>query len=74
MPGRLRDIVRALGKLGIDVVKPNKGSHWKAVRRSDGKTYPLPAHNGEKTELDNKYIRGLCNCFDLDEAALRRLM
>lgn len=64
MPARLRDIVRVLKASGVDVEKPNSGSHWKAVL--DGKTYPIPAHNGDKTEIDNKYIRGVCDCFDLN--------
>ncbi|MBS2028706.1 MAG: hypothetical protein JST54_12465 [Deltaproteobacteria bacterium] len=63
-----------LGSLGIRVEKPNKGSHWKAIRNSDGKTYPLPCHNGEKSELDDKYLRGLCNCFGFDLTAFKKLL
>lgn len=70
MPARLRDLIRAVEALGVVVDAPNSGSHWKA--RRDGKTYPLPAHNGARTELDDVYIRGLCRCFGLDEAELRR--
>lgn len=52
----------------MEVQKPRKGSHWKAVRVEDGKVYPLPAHNGLKTELSDIYLRGLCRCFGWDFA------
>ena len=52
-----------------------KGKHpWKAQRKSDGKTYPIPAHNGLKTEISDEYIRGLCRCFGLDETEFRKLL
>ena len=66
MPARLADIERAARAVGLDVLKP-KGKHsWKARRASDGVTYPIPAHNGTKTEIANKYIDGLCRAFGLD--------
>lgn len=64
MPARLRDIKRVLTALGIAVEEPSSGSHWKAS--NDGKTYPIPASNGLKTEISDKYIKGLCRCFSLD--------
>ena len=27
-----------------------------------GKTYIIPAHNGEKTEITDVYIRAVCRC------------
>ena len=70
---KLRDIKRAFRALGGDCLKPKAGgSHWKL--RRDGKTYPIPAHNGEKTEVQERYIVGLCRCFGIDEAELRRHM
>ncbi len=70
MPARLRDLARALRALGIDVEEPSSGSHWKAT--FDGRVYPLPAHNGPKSELADVYIRGVCRAFSLDENELRR--
>jgi len=34
--------------------------------------YPIPAHNGLKTEIDDKYIRKFCQHFGLDEAVFRQ--
>ncbi len=72
MPARLADIARACRALGIDVEAPGRGSHWKALR--DGTVYPLPAHNGPKSELDDIYIRGLCRAFGLNEREFRKLL
>lgn len=71
MPARLRDIVRALRSLGISVVESRKGSHWKAVG-AGGRVLPIPAHNGSKSEIDDRYIGALCEAFDLDEKAFRK--
>lgn len=72
MPARLRDLVRALAEHGIDVQKPKKGSHWRAVR--DGRTYPIPAHNGEKTEIPDTYVNGVCRAFELDADAVKKAL
>lgn len=72
MPAALRAIIRAFERCGGVVEQPSGGSHWKAKR--DGKTYPLPAGNGTKTELSDQYIRGLCRCFGLDEVEFRKLL
>ncbi len=67
MPARLKAIARALKESvpGSEVQRPKKGSsHWKAIG-PDGKTYPIPAHNGLKTEIGDAYIRGLCTAFGL---------
>jgi hypothetical protein len=71
VPARLRDLVRVLAELGIRVEPPRGGgSHWKATA-ADGTTFPLPAHNGERTELSDVYVRKLCRAFGLDERELR---
>lgn len=72
MPARLRDIARVFEALGGSVEKPKKGSHWKASK--DGVVYPLPCHNGDRSELSDMYIRGLCRCFGLDEAEFKKLL
>jgi len=53
-----------LEEFGIAVEKPKNGSHWKA--KANGKSYPVPAHNGPKSEISDAYINGLCRAFDLD--------
>jgi hypothetical protein len=65
MPARVREIIAVCAAFGILVEKPKGGgSHWKAKR--DGcRTFPIPASNAERTEIDDKYIRALCRNFDL---------
>lgn len=65
MPARLRDLARVLAEYGVQVKEPKRGSHWKAVG-PDGKTYPVPAGNGLKTEIGDEYIRGACRAFGID--------
>lgn len=67
MPARLRDLSRLLKQFDIQVVEPGKGSHWRAVGVRDGQrvTFPIPAHNGSKTEIDDKYIASMCRAFGL---------
>lgn len=74
MPARLRDIQRAVKALGIEVTSPRGPHPWKAHRKSDGVSYGIPAHNGLKTEISDKYIRGLCRAFGIDETQLRKLL
>lgn len=70
MPARLREIRRAAGEYGIDVSEPGKGSHWQC-RRSGVRMYPIPAHNGLRTEIDDKYIAAFCKHFGIDEDQFR---
>lgn len=70
MPARLRVLIKALGEQGVAVEKPKTGSHWKAKR--DGKVYPIPAHNGPRTDIPDVYINGVGRCFALDMDALWR--
>lgn len=70
MPARLNKLTKALRKRGIAVETPNRSSHYKAVGPS-GKTYPIPAHNGPKTEISDVYVKGVCRAFGIDEAEFR---
>ena len=70
MPARLRDLRRALEALGVTVTEPSSGSHWRAAK--DGRTYPIPAHNGPKTEIGDEYLRGVCRAFSVDIEELKR--
>jgi hypothetical protein len=62
---RLRELVARAKRHGIECEAPNSGSHYKFRRREDGKVYPVPAHNGMKTEIRDIYIAGFCRCFGL---------
>jgi hypothetical protein len=72
MPARLADIERAARAMGADVELPSKGSHWKI--RFNGTMYPVPAHNGLRSEIGETYIRGLCKAFGWDEATFRKYL
>lgn len=71
MPARFRDLQRALEALGLVVTVADGTSHWKVVG-PNGKTYPIPAHNGLKTEIADVYIRGVCRCFGIDPKELAK--
>lgn len=71
MPPKFRDVKRAFERMGATVSPPTGGgSHWKLQK--SGKTYPIPAGHGDKTEISERYVRGACRALDLDEAELRR--
>lgn len=70
MPAKLADIMRAAAALGVSCSKPKSGSHWKF--RNGETVYPVPAHNGEKSEISDVYIRALCRAFKLDEKKFRK--
>ena len=70
MPARLRDIRRAAKDYGVEIAEPSKGSHWKCTRPGT-RNYPIPAHNGLKTEIDDKYISAMCKHFGVDEVDFR---
>ena len=55
---RLQEIARRAKAFGFQIEKPTSGSHWKLRRISDGKMYPIPAHNGLKTEVRSIYLDG----------------
>ena len=65
---RLGELQRRLAGEGIRVEKPRSGSHWKATKGSV--IYPIPAHNGLRTEIDNNYLRALCRRFGLADDLL----
>lgn len=71
MPARLSDIGRGMRALLGRLEKPGKGSHWKCYNAA-GKMYPIPAGNGERTEISDRYIKGLCKELGLDEVEFRK--
>lgn len=67
MPMRLRELGQWLKQHGIVIT--TGGRHFHA--RKDGfAMYPIPAHNGEKTEIPNKYLKHLCKHFGIDPKTL----
>lgn len=69
MPARLRDIAREAAAFGVTIDEKG-GKHNYKARRPGRRAYPIPAHNGWKTEVTDKYIRGMCRNLGIDEAAL----
>lgn len=67
MPMRLRDFGQWLKEHDIEI-EPAK-RHWCARKAGYG-MYPLPAHNGPKTELPDKYLKGACKHFGIDPKKL----
>ncbi len=52
---------------------PGKGSHQKFVRFQE-RSYPVPAPNGDKSDISDVYVKGVCRHFSIDEAAVRALL
>ncbi len=73
MPARLRDLMRIAAHFEVVIEPPAGGSHYKA-RRPGCRVYPIPAHNGERTQIPDEYIRGLCRNFGIDYAEMKRLL
>lgn len=67
MPMRLRDLEHWLKQHEITVTPG--GKHFHARKEGFG-MYPIPAHNGAKTEIPNKYLKGLCKHFGIDPKTL----
>ena len=65
MPARLARIVVVAESFGITIERPSRGSHWKA-KKIGFRTYPIPAHNGLRSEISDIYIAGLCRAFGID--------
>jgi hypothetical protein len=49
-----------------------RGKHWKFLTADGSKCYPVKAHNGERSEISDIYIKGLCREFGVDESELRK--
>ena len=67
MPMRLRNFVDWLKDYGVTVEPASR--HF-AARREGYSVYPIPAHNGLKTEIPNKYLKGCCKHFEIDPSKL----
>jgi hypothetical protein len=73
VPVRFRRLIAALKRMRVVAVVPvSGGSHWRC--EESGVCYPIPAHNGDKSEISDAYIRGVSRALELDEAKLRALL
>ena len=60
---RLHALEQWLKDYGVTVTTGSK--HFQANK--DGyPVYPIPAHNGRKTEVQNKYLKTMCKHFGID--------
>ncbi|MBI5479974.1 MAG: hypothetical protein HY906_14000 [Deltaproteobacteria bacterium] len=74
MPARFKRVAKALRKSGVQVVRrAGKGSHA-VLDDGKGNLYTIPLTNGDRTELSDVYLRGLCRAFGLDFDAFKRLV
>jgi hypothetical protein len=73
LTARLCDLARAARRLGVTITTPSSGSHWKA-EKAGCRPYTLPCHNGERTELDSKYVKGFCRHFGIEPKDLQDLL
>ncbi len=72
MPPRYRQVKAVLRAMGLQVEERSaKGSHV-VITDGKGRTYTIPAHRGDNTELSDPYLRGVCRAFDLDYKAFRK--
>jgi hypothetical protein len=74
VPARLKALLAAAKTFGVSFTKPKSGSHWRLTRVGAQRPYPIPAHNGERTEIGDEYIRGMCRALGIDEDELRKLL
>lgn len=65
MPARLKRIIAAAAAYGVTFDPPSGSSHWKG-KKPGFRSYTIPAHNGERTEIGDQYIRGFCRNFGID--------
>ena len=61
-----RKIIKSCRKRGAEVVRPSHGSHWK-VQLAGFRSYPISAHNGDKSKIHKSVVRGLCRNFEWNE-------
>ena len=69
MPVRLKDLARVLGEYGA-TVEEGGGRHNFRVTKPGLRPYPIPAHNGWRTEVGNDYINGVARHLGVDKKAI----
>lgn len=74
MPSVFRDIVRAAKKSGCAVEASSGGSSHYKIRLPNGDAYPISAHNGERSEIADVYVKKLAQKLGLTLEQFRALM
>ena len=72
MPARARAVLRAVKKIGGSYEKPKSGSHWHVC--FENRVYPIPLHNGMRSEIPDVYLRGLARFLGITVADLKAAM
>lgn len=66
MPARFREILPALRACGIEgYLRTGKGSHC-ILYDGKNRAYTVTLHNGDKSEISDVYLRGICRAFGID--------
>lgn len=63
MPMRLSKLAKLLAPHGVTL---ETGSRHFKLRRPDGRCYPIAAHNGERSEVPDVYVKGACRFCGVD--------
>jgi hypothetical protein len=75
MPARLSEIGAALRQLEIGAkLRDGGGKHNWFVDSPGRRPYTIPAHNGLKTEIEDKYINALCRHLGVDRGDFWRIL
>jgi hypothetical protein len=71
VPARFSAIKREVQALGFTLEPPRGGgSHWKVMGPRG--CFPIPAHNGLKGQVPDRYIQSLCRFLGVDFEEFRR--
>ena len=69
MPAKFRDLIAVLRTIeGVTIDEPSSGTHWKI--RHNARTYPIPLHNGPRSEVSDVYIKGVARFLGIEAKAL----
>lgn len=68
VPARLRDLARALEAYGVKLEELHGKHNWRFVRGAF--IYPVPAHNGLKSEISDVYVNGAARAFSIEKHEL----
>lgn len=67
MPMRLQALGQWLQQHGITI---DKASRHFCARKPGHRMYPIPAHNGMRSEISDVYLKKLCKHFGIDPNTL----
>jgi hypothetical protein len=66
-PRRLSEVIAIAKRYGCEL--DGGGKHNFKLKKAGCRTYTIPAHNGQRSEVPWKYIAGLCRCMQIPEEA-----